>query len=106
MTFNPVPKNPYRPRKPTKANRGKFSEKTRKAIHERDNYSCRVCSVQASQIHHVRFKSANGRGVYTNGMTVCQSCHSDIHKHHGKAEYWRSKFSEKYGEDYYKDEWD
>jgi len=106
MTFRPVPKNPYKPRKPTKANRGKFDEKTRKAIHERDNYSCRVCGIQASQIHHVKFKSANGRGVYTNGLTLCQGCHSDVHKHHEKAKYWQDKFSDMYGNDFYEDAWD
>src|SRR5690625_4346796 len=106
MTYRPVPKNPYKPRKPTNAKRGKFDEKTRKAIHERDNYSCRVCGIQASQIHHVKFKSANGRGVYTNDLTVFQDCLYDIHQHNEKAQYWQNKFQKDYGQDYYKDEWD
>lgn len=106
MTFNPVPKVKYKRRKPTRKKRSEFSEKVRNEIMEEFEHSCGVCHGQASQIHHVRFRSRKGRGVKTNGLPVCQTCHADIHNDNEKARFWEDMFLKMYGHDYYKDEWD
>lgn len=102
-----VPKPNHKRRIPKRINRGKFNRATREKILLRDNYSCRVCGTRATQIHHVRPKgSGKGRGVFTNGMAVCNDCHADIHNDVSKLEFWQSVFEKMYGENYYKDEWD
>ena len=106
MTFNPVPKVKYKRRKPTRKQRGQFDQKTRDAIVNRDEGLCRVCKKPGEQIHHCRFKSQGGRGVYTNGLLVCQSCHSDIHMDNNKARFWQRVFEKYYGPDYFRDRWD
>ncbi len=105
--FSPAPKSPYKRYKPTRKKRGKFSDKTRQEIVERDEGLCRVCRKPAGQIHHVQPKgSGKGRGVFTNGMLTCASCHAEIHKHNDKLKFWINVFTEIYGPDFYKDSWD
>lgn len=106
MTFNPVPKTKYKRKKPTRKKRGEFSKDTREAIYERDNWSCRMCGAPASQIHHCFFKSRGGRGVYTNGVTLCQDCHSEVHQSSKLTDYWMEHCKSLYGENYHKDSWD
>lgn len=106
MTFNPVPKPNFRRRKPKKKKRGAFDKEARQQIIDRDKGLCRCCGKQGSEIHHVKFKSSSGRGVFTNGMLVCQSCHIEIHQDFNLATFWRNKFKELYGDNYYKDDWD
>lgn len=104
--INPVPKPNHKRKAPKRSARGKFSEKVRMAILDRDDGLCRVCKRPAEEIHHVRFRSQAGRGVFTNGLSVCHHCHNDIHKDKEKADFWRNTFETLYGKDYYKDEWD
>lgn len=106
MTFNPAPKNPYKKRKPTRKKRGEFSKETRDRIIERDEGLCRVCRGVGTQIHHCYYKSSGGRGVYSNGILLCQACHADIHNSKAKANFWRDTMAKIYGNDYYKDDWD
>lgn len=73
----------------------------------RDDGLCRVCGGIATQIHHVKPKSSSkGRGVLTNGMSVCNGCHDAIHRDNEKLKFWQNVFEKIYGPDYYKDEWD
>lgn len=101
-----VPKPRHVRRIPTKAKRGNFSKDTRQKILLRDNGLCRVCGRIATQIHHVHPRSRSGRGVYTNGMSTCNSCHMEIHRDNDKLRYWQNVFRKEYGERYYEDEWD
>lgn len=100
------PKKTYKKRLPTKAQRGKFSQKTIADILERDNYSCVECDGNPDDIHHVKYKSAGGRNVYTNGLTLCRYHHDLAHS----SNEWRVKFEdlmiERYGNNYFKDEYD
>lgn len=107
MTFRPVPKPKHKRRKPTRRKRGQFSKETAQAIIERDEGLCRVCKKEGTQIHHVMPKgSGKGRGVFTNGMLVCQPCHTEIHQDGNKLQFWKDAFSQMYGNDFYKDDWD
>lgn len=103
----PVPKPSHKRRKPKRVNRGKFSGSIRKKIFERDEGLCRVCHRPGTQIHHVVPKSSSkGRGVFSNGMTVCNRCHQDIHDNYSQMRYWQIKFYETYGDGFWKDEYD
>lgn len=106
--IRPVPKVVYKRRKPTRKQRGQFDKKTRDAILERDNYSCRVCSRPAQQIHHVLPKGfdSRGRGVFTNGLSLCSHCHNEIHADNEKMKHWQRQFEIMYGKDYFRDRWD
>lgn len=104
-----IPKvNPnHKRRKPKRGDRGKFSPSVRHQILDRDDGLCRVCKRPAQHIHHVQPKgSGKGRGVFTNGLSVCNNCHDAIHRSGEKLQFWKDVFTEMYGPDYYKDEWD
>lgn len=101
-----VPKNPYKRRKPTRKKRNNFSREVRKQIYERDNGLCQECGSRGTEIHHVKFRSQGGRGVVTNGLLLCADCHRKIHKIRKFAKKWQEIFEDRYGSDYYKDEWD
>ena len=58
------------------------------------------------EVHHVKFKSGSGRGVFRNGRPLCKRHHDLCHESSAYAEKWRAIHEEKYGEHYFKDEWD
>lgn len=106
MTFNPVPKPNHDRRAPKQSVRNEFKPSVRKQIYERDNGICRECGRRGEEIHHVVFRSRGGRGVFTNGLTLCNSCHRRIHLNNDLANKWIERFKRRYGNDFYKDEWD
>ncbi len=106
MTFNPAPKKPFKRRKPKLSQRGKFSDATIAKIIDRDNGLCVICFAPANDIHHVRFKSHGGRGVYTNGVCICRHCHDDAHNHGKVAKRLQDMMIARYGHDYFRDRWD
>src|ERR1700737_4606463 len=82
--FNPVTKESQLHRvriKPKRGNAGKFSDKTRQIIGERDKWLCVKCgSIQIESVpHHILFRSQLGRGTVDNGVTTCVSCHREAH---------------------------
>ena|SRR5699024_5495423 len=104
--FNPVPKNPYKRRKPTRRKRNNFSKKVREEILERDDYRCKQCGMTGTEIHHVMPRSRNGRGIATNGLTLCASCHRLVHRQADLLNGWIKHFKSFYGDGFWKDEWD
>lgn len=101
-----IPKPKFKRRKPKRGKRGEFSKDTRNAIYERDGGLCQVCMMQGEEIHHTFFKSQGGRGVYTNGILLCRHCHTMAHRHYDLAEELRSRMQQRYGDDYFMDEYD
>lgn len=101
-----VPKPSFKRRAPKKSKRGNFSKKVREQIQERDSGQCQQCGQPGHEIHHVKFKSQSGRGVYTNGLTVCSGCHRQIHDNNLLAQKWRNYFKDRYGPEYFKDGYD
>ena len=59
----------------------------RRAIRERDKYTCQICSEQQSEkahaVHHIDYNKYNCSP--DNLITLCQSCHT---KTNHKREYW------------------
>ncbi len=102
----PVPKPNFKRRAPKQATRNEFKQSVRMEIYERDNGLCRQCGAPGEHIHHVLYRSRGGRGVYTNGLTLCHVCHTKVHTNAALTKYWLQTFVDLYGEDFYKDEWD
>lgn len=102
----PVPKPQYKRKAPRRAKRNNFTKETRKAIYERDYGMCQQCGGLGTEIHHVRFRSQSGRGVFTNGLTLCTPCHRKVHEDAELAEYWMNVFTDRYGPVFWKDEYD
>jgi hypothetical protein len=80
--FHPVDKPRHKRLEPTRGNAGKFSDKTRQIIGERDKWLCVKCgSNQIESVpHHVIFKSQGGKGTVDNGVTICLEHHRWAHK--------------------------
>jgi|SRR5690625_1663038 len=101
------PKPNHKRKTPKRSVRGSFNRQTRQLIFERERGRCQCCSGRAEQIHHVMPKSSGvGRGVPTNGMAICQTCHTKIHADKSMMTHWQNLFESHYGADYYKDAWD
>ena len=101
-----VPKPNFKRKSPKRGLRGEFNMNTKKKVYERDNELCQNCYRKGEEIHHVLFKSRGGRGTYSNGLTLCNSCHREIHMDAGLTNYWIRVFVQKYGPDFYKDDYD
>jgi len=47
----------------------------------RDNYKCQYCGATENlQVHHIIYKSKGGSNSISNGITLCKTCHSNLHK--------------------------
>ena len=56
-----------------------FDEKTKKAILERDNYTCVLCNKgkrEGADLHidHIKPKDWGGKATIDNGQTLCSAC--------------------------------
>ena len=51
----------------------------REAIAERDTYECQLCHKQATQQHHIIYKSHSGANIAQNLICLCNSCHRLVH---------------------------
>lgn len=71
----------------------------RKAVYERDNYTCQKCGICSSgslNAHHIEGYANNPelRTELSNGATLCKDCHKDYHHLHGYNHATRVKFEE------------
>jgi hypothetical protein len=67
---------------------------TKAYVLTRDGYACQQCKGKSKdqrlEVHHVVFRSQGGSDEETNLLTLCKSCHDDLHagsitlKHTGK----------------------
>lgn len=77
-----VAKPQHKRNKPKAKQRGEFSQKTIKAIRERDEDKCICCGsyyVEAVP-HHIVYKGGKcGAGTKQNGCTICRKCHQWAH---------------------------
>ncbi len=60
----------------------------RKAVFERDNYTCQLCGSKGGTLnaHHIeRYRNCIQRRTdVSNGITLCYACHKKIHHLEGK----------------------
>lgn len=65
-----------------------------------------TCSMPASDLHHIVFRSQSGRGVWRNAVPLCISHHEKCHKNRRYADMWREVRRRLFGEFFYMDSWD
>ena|SRR5690625_3432660 len=104
--IRPVPKPRHKRRKPSLKKRGEFSKVTKEKIYKRDGGLCVVCFKKADDFHHVKYKTQNGRGVFTNGVCLCRKCHDKAHSYKDLRKNLEQMMIDKYGDRYWADEWD
>jgi 5-methylcytosine-specific restriction endonuclease McrA len=52
----------------------------RRKVLDRDGWRCQNCGrTRELQVHHLRFRSALGDDDLANLITLCFSCHKEIH---------------------------
>lgn len=60
----------------------------RAAVFRRDNYTCQICGQRGGTLnaHHIkRYRlCVAGRTDVSNGITLCQSCHREVHRREGR----------------------
>lgn len=55
-------------------------KKKRYVVLKRDNWTCVKCGARATQVHHKRYAKWNiGREPIHWLISVCKSCHEDLH---------------------------
>ncbi len=69
-----------------------WTETLRRAIRERDNYTCQICGKTQIEeletiekklcVHHIDYNKKNCNP--DNLLTLCQSCHSRLHNHRSR----------------------
>lgn len=104
--LRPVPKNPYKRRKPTRRKRNNFSKKIKQEVYDEVDGKCQQCGGRGEQVHHVMPRSRGGRGVKTNALLLCHSCHETVHRNNDLLNDWIRHYKSFYGDNFYKDEWD
>ena len=51
----------------------------------RDNWTCQVCGSKNNlQVHHQQMRSQQGPDDESNLITLCASCHEELHHGYGK----------------------
>jgi 5-methylcytosine-specific restriction endonuclease McrA len=55
-------------------------QKLRTAVLQRDGWRCQNCGrMDTLQIHHIQFRSHQGRDTEENLITLCSACHRHLH---------------------------
>ncbi len=56
-------------------------EQLRKQVLRRDGWQCQICgSRQNLEVHHKQLRSRQGSDEDSNLITLCDSCHEDVHR--------------------------
>jgi len=62
----------------------RFNDEFKKAIRERDKYTCQICAESGCHVHHIDYDKQNT--TIENCITLCVACHS---KTNYKRKYWQ-----------------
>ena len=70
----------------------------RKAVYERDNYTCQICGQIGGKLnaHHLESYNSNPklRTKLSNGATTCDKCHKNFHHQYGRGNNTKKQFEE------------
>ena len=56
-------------------------EKLRQEVLRRDGWRCQSCGAMSNlEVHHQQFRSHSGEDSEQNLVTLCNSCHADLHR--------------------------
>jgi hypothetical protein len=104
IEWHPVPKPTYKRKNKKRGDRGKFSSFIREQVKEHFEDTCQMCGGHGYHVHHVQPKGSGiGRGVFTNALLLCASCHKKIHADDKLLRYWKDIYKKKYGPFYFMD---
>lgn len=63
---------------------------TKAKVLDRDNYTCQICKGKHKdsklEVHHIIFRSQDGSDDENNLITLCKTCHDELHKKARKGE--------------------
>jgi 5-methylcytosine-specific restriction endonuclease McrA len=58
-------------------------QELRERVLRRDGWSCQFCgSMTNLEVHHQQFRSHSGPDTENNLITLCNRCHSSVHRAH------------------------
>jgi hypothetical protein len=86
--------------------RGSISKKEYEKAIEAFGSVCVFCSHPLIEMHHIRFRSQQGRGQYRNLMPLCKKHHALAHTSRVFADKLRDDRIRMYGEWYWADKYD
>lgn len=98
-----VPKPNHKRNNPKRGDRSKFSKMVRDQVKEHFNNQCQMCLGKGIHLHHVYLRSNGGRGVFTNALLLCNSCHKQVHADDKLLRHWKEVYRKKYGPLYFMD---
>lgn len=55
--------------------------RVRLAVLARDKGRCRCCGKRGTDLHHLKYRSQQGRDTESNCVLTCRKCHAAIHNH-------------------------
>lgn len=93
---------------PARSVRNEFSTAAREKIKKVFGLSCNDphCGRPAVDMHHVVYRSQSGRGVWRNGIPLCDLHHDKVHENKEYREMLTELRIIQYGPHFYKDKWD
>ncbi|MEK3787585.1 HNH endonuclease [Paenibacillus sp. FSL K6-1230] len=93
--------------RPSRADRAEFPPEVVNEIKEETEGMCQCnCGRAATQTHHVMPRGRSGRGVKTNAMRVCDTCHDRIQINEDELQYWIEYYTHLHGDRFWFDEQD
>lgn len=101
-----IPKPDYKRRKPRKRERGQINKKQYQLALDWFGDTCSICGSAPIEMHHVTFRSQQGRGGFRNLMPLCNYHHRLAHQDSAFADELRDMRAEAFGKLYYTDRFD
>lgn len=86
--------------------RGSISKKEYEKAIDAFGSNCAICMDPHIEMHHLRFRSHQGRGNYRNLIPLCNKHHGLAHTNKNFADSLREERMERYGEWYWCDKFD
>jgi 5-methylcytosine-specific restriction endonuclease McrA len=73
--------NRIRPKRPRQRLDPELYERLRQQVLRRDGWRCQGCGNRSNlEIHHQEFRSHGGDDSEHNLITLCATCHGDVHR--------------------------
>ena len=100
------PKPNHKRKRPTQKKRGEISKEQRQLTYDWFGEACTICNGYPTDLHHLVFRSQQGRGVYRNLMPLCIPCHKRAHTERAFADELREMRQEAFGDHFFHDMYD
>lgn len=101
-----MPKPKHKRRVPKRKERGAINKKQYQLALDWFGDTCSICNGSPIEMHHVTFRSQQGRGGFRNLMPLCNYHHRLAHQDRDFADELRDMRFEAFGKLYYTDAYD